>query len=390
MTGYSQNSLFSLMQEATDGNASAQFNIGLMYDTGNGVPQDSREAIKWYTKAAEQEDDSAQYNLGWMYDTGKGIPQDYKEAVKWYTKAAEQGHAKAQHNLGLSYFNAEGVPEDYVTGYKWLVLAAVSGDSNSVKLRNIMKNRMTQEQIAEAQRLAKEFKPNTASSVTKEPFSNTPDKLMGSRPRSAATGFFITTDGLIVTANHAVEGSTQVSVLTADGEKKARVVKRDIANDLALLKVEQGSYIPLTIKSSSTVKLGQDVFTLGFPNIVIQGFEPKFTKGSISSLAGIGDDPRYFQISVPVQPGNSGGPLIDSMGNVVGVVTAKLPDIETLVATGQLPQNVSYAVRSSLVLSLLETIPDASEKLKSPNTKEVDQTKIVEETKQSVVLVLSY
>jgi TPR repeat protein len=79
-----------------------------MYDNGQGVTQDYKESVKWYTKAAEQGNDSAQCNLGVMYNNGEGVPQDYKEAVKWYTKAAEQGYAQAQYNLGLMYYNGQG------------------------------------------------------------------------------------------------------------------------------------------------------------------------------------------------------------------------------------------------------------------------------------------
>ena len=96
------------MRLAEGGDTTAQWNLGVMYDTGEGVVQDYREAFKWYTKAAEQGDVDAQNNLGVMYDTGEGVPQDYKEAVKWYAKAAEQGDADAQNNLGVMYDTGEG------------------------------------------------------------------------------------------------------------------------------------------------------------------------------------------------------------------------------------------------------------------------------------------
>ena len=97
----------------------------------------------------------------------------------------------------------------------------------------------------------------------------------------------------------------------------------DAANDLALLKAD-GQFRAVAGGSSRAVKLGGTVATVGFPNIGLQGFAPKLAKGEIASLSGAGDDARYFQISVPVQPGNSGGALVDERGNVVGVVSAKL------------------------------------------------------------------
>jgi S1-C subfamily serine protease len=126
------------------------------------------------------------------------------------------------------------------------------------------------------------------------------------------------------------------------------------ANDLALLKVakEEGrmkneeTFKPLPIAASRTVKLGGTVATVGFPDIGLQGFAPKLAKGEIASLAGAADDPRYFQISVPVQPGNSGGALVDERGNVIGIVSAKLDAAVALAASGALPENVNYAVKS--------------------------------------------
>jgi len=166
-------------------------------------------------------------------------------------------------------------------------------------------------------------------------------------------------------------------------------VKVDAANDLALLKAE-GKFTPLHVPSSRAVKLGNTVATVGFPNIGLQGFAPKLAKGEIASLSGASDDPRYFQISVPVQPGNSGGALVDERGNVVGVVSAKLNTATALAATGALPENVNYAVKSSVLLSFLESGPEVSAKLKEPNVKEQKFEDVVKSAEQAAVLVLVY
>ncbi len=93
---------------AEQGDADAQYNLGVMYDNGRGVRQDDGEAVKWYRKAAEQGVADAQHNLGHAYANGRGVPQDHGEAVKWYRKAAEQGNAMAQVNLGVMYAKGEG------------------------------------------------------------------------------------------------------------------------------------------------------------------------------------------------------------------------------------------------------------------------------------------
>ena len=178
-------------------------------------------------------------------------------------------------------------------------------------------------------------------------------------------------------------------LVTSAGLISARVVKVDAANDLALLKAE-GRFAPLPISSSRAMKLGGTVATVGFPNIGLQGFAPKFARGEIASLSGAGDDARYFQISVPVQPGNSGGALVDERGNVVGVVSAKLNAAAALSASGALPENVNYAVKSGYLLSFLESVPDVAAKLKEANGKEIKFEEVVEQAKQSAVLVLVY
>ncbi len=108
----------------------------------------------------------AQYNLGLMYDEGKGVPQNYAEAIEWYRKAAEQGDAYAQHNLGNMYGTGEGAPQDYVRAHMWLDLAVSrfpSGNDrdSAIRYRDLAASRMTPDQIAEAQRLAREWKPKT-------------------------------------------------------------------------------------------------------------------------------------------------------------------------------------------------------------------------------------
>ena len=160
--------------------------------------------------------------------------------------------------------------------------------------------------------------------------------------------------------------------------------------DVAVLKIEGNDFSYLPVISSREVKLGDDVFTIGFPNTGLQGFEPKFTKGSISSLAGIQDNPKHFQISVPIQLGNSGGALVDDKGNVVGVIVSKLSEEVTYQLTGNLPQNVNYAVKSSFVLSMLEASPEISGHMLQPNKSKDDFSDIVERAKQSVALVLVY
>ena len=142
------------MAAAKQGEAYAQYNLGVMYEYGEGVPENDTEAVRWYRKAADQGLSSAQYNLGVMLDLGNGVPENDTEAVKWFRKAADQGHAKAQSNLGVMYATGEGVPENNIRAYVWLSMAKTQGHTAATENLEIVKPQMTKQQIAEGQALA--------------------------------------------------------------------------------------------------------------------------------------------------------------------------------------------------------------------------------------------
>jgi TPR repeat protein len=394
---------------AEQGNAAAQYNLGVCYSDGDvvakhpdpvdvivswglstlgmgSVGKDAAEAVKWFRKAAEQGNADAQNKLGCCYEEGSGAKKDLAEAAKWYRKAAEQGNAYAQHNLGVCYKSGTGVPKNFVEAHKWHNLASAQGFGTAKTQRFWSEVFMTREQIAEAQRRASEFRPRKAPEAGA---SASGRDVVDSNPAASATGFLITEDGFLVTNEHVVRDASQIRLVTSTGSIPARVMKVDKPNDLALLKAE-GRFSPLPIASSRAVKLGGTVATVGFPNIGLQGFAPKLARGEIASLSGVQDDARYFQISLPVQPGNSGGALVDERGNVVGVVSAKLNAGAALATSGALPENVNYAVKSSFLLSFLESVPDVSAKLKAPNTKDEKFEDVVKSAQDAAVLVLVY
>jgi len=161
LDAYNQGDYATALKEwqplAEQGDAVAQYNLGFMYDNGQGVPQDYGEAARWYRLAAEQGKASAQHNLGLLYYRGQGVPQDYTQARDWYLKAAEQGHAFAQANLGVMYWMGPGVLQDYVQAHMWANLAAAQGQEQAPTLRDILAKKMTPAQIADAQELAREW-----------------------------------------------------------------------------------------------------------------------------------------------------------------------------------------------------------------------------------------
>jgi TPR repeat protein len=150
-----------LLQPLADqGSATAQYDLGLMYENGRGVPQDYAAALSWYRKAADRGYVSAQLSLGFMYRTGLGVPQDYAAAVSWYLKAADQGYAPAQMELGVMYENGRGVPQDFVSAHLWFNLAAKGRrDAIATRRLNLVAAKMTPAQLAEAERRFAEWQP---------------------------------------------------------------------------------------------------------------------------------------------------------------------------------------------------------------------------------------
>jgi len=141
---------------AAKGNAYAQTQVGNMYNSGQGVVQDYAEAMHWYKLATAQGLADAQRNLGFMYDKGEGVLRDDAEAAKWHRLAAAQGDAVAQLALAMKYSFGHGVLEDYVRAHMWVNLAAAQGNANAVVFRKYVADKMTPQQIADAQKLARE------------------------------------------------------------------------------------------------------------------------------------------------------------------------------------------------------------------------------------------
>jgi S1-C subfamily serine protease len=170
-------------------------------------------------------------------------------------------------------------------------------------------------------------------------------------------------------------------------EIEAQVVQTDPANDIALLKIDaKTAAIPMS--ETGQLRRGDEVLTLGYPLVVIQGQEQKATFGRINSLTGLRDDARLIQIDVPIQPGNSGGPLLDRKGQVVGIVTSTLNQIVAMRASGSLPQNVNFAMKSDYALPMLRMALDKGLAASSPGTTQ-DMAQIVADREAAVVLVIA-
>ena len=148
-----------LRTSAEGGDAAAQNQLGLLYYEGKGVPQNYQQAKQWFEEAATQGHTGAQTNLGTLYLNGEGAPQSDRMALFWFSQAAERGDALACARLGLMYARGRGVLQDSIQAHMWYNLSAAQGENRSAAARDALAQRMTPAQIAEAQRLAREWKP---------------------------------------------------------------------------------------------------------------------------------------------------------------------------------------------------------------------------------------
>lgn len=173
--------------------------------------------------------------------------------------------------------------------------------------------------------------------------------------KRTGTGFFVSPEGHMLTAFHVIDGASRIVIKTASGsEFQAKVDKIDPQNDLAVLRIEGVTTHFLELASARSAALGDSVFTLGFPAPHLLGEGVKYTGGEISALSGFQSSQSLMQITVPVQPGNSGGPLFKSDGKVIGIITSTAAAQSFLRSTGSLPQNVNWAVKSDYARLLLD------------------------------------
>ncbi|MDA8139441.1 MAG: tetratricopeptide repeat-containing serine protease family protein [Desulfobacteraceae bacterium] len=367
------------------GYAPAQCHLGIAYYRGHGVDKDYNLAFNYWKMASEQGNAEAQGWMGVAYSEGRGVPKNIHKAIEWWEKAANTGDSRSQFYLGQSYIEGEGVPQNYISAYAWLSLAASQGEIFAKSIRDSVAEILSRDQIIQAQEIADRIqrKINDQNVTTKRIIPADEPQL-----KTCGTGFLVTTNGFILTCNHVVKEAATVRVKIKENIYIANIIKTDAVNDLALIKIS-GSFKALPISPDSTAKMGQEVFTIGYPNPELQGTNPKLTKGEINSLSGFQDDIRLYQISVAVQPGNSGGPLIDEVGNVTGIIVAILDAKETYKISSSLPQNVNYAIKASYAKAFLSSMPEVFEILPTPG-KKGDFEKVVERVSDSVVMVLSF
>jgi TPR repeat protein len=392
---------------ADRGSASAQNQLGRLYENGQGVPQDFAEALKYYRLGADQRNAAAQSNLGAMYANGRGVPQNQTEAVRLFRLGADQGNPFAQANLGMQYLAGKGVGQNDAAAYFWLNLAAARLPASvqqvrdqTARGRDVVAARLAPAELERMQKLAAAWRPGTPNVPADGPGGpQTAGAPAAARPpgaasggaassgaRMAGTGFVVSQSGAVLTNNHVVtqcreirarHGTTALGVLS--------LVAADTQNDLALLKLPSHFTDAAVFRDERGVRQGDTAIAYGFPLAGGLSSGGALTTGTISALAGLANDSRILQISTPVQPGNSGGPLLDAGGNVLGVVTAQLNALKVAAATGTLPQNVNFAIKASVARNFLDA--NAIDYRTSPATKELSVADVGDRAKKFTLFI---
>lgn len=261
------------------------------------------------------------------------------------------------------------LPESYIDA-----IVAASDEAMSTRSRVVEAGRIAllMKKNYEATRAGAEHPSNSAPALSSTPEGQPP------RPLGTGTAFFVSDDGYLVTNSHVVHGATKLWVVVDGRNIAATLVEEDTVNDIALLKVDTSTRaLPLALGGST--KPGADVTVLGYPRVDVQGPAQKATFGHINADSGASGDVRYFQVSAAIQPGNSGGPMLDEAGAVIGIVSKSL--------AGMLVQNVNYAVKIAYALPLL--ISHNVEYKIASRGPALSRTDLVEGASKSVVLILA-
>ena len=262
--------------------------------------------------------------------------------------------ARRDSNVDLMYVEGAGVPQNYILAHMWWNLSAITGNKKAAHNRNRVAKDMTRSQIAEAQKLAHKWQPSAPQADSPDPSASVPrtGPLAKLKLYSTGSGFIVNSSGLVLTNNHVVNGCREVRVPSTIYVKN---LARDPELDLALLKVSGAVLKPAAFRQGGRIRAGDPVIVAGFPLHGVLSSDLNITMGNVSALAGPGNDRSLIQVTAPVQPGNSGGPLLDLSGHIVGVVVSKLNAVKLAELTGDIPQNVNFAISTGTIRTFLDT-----------------------------------
>jgi S1-C subfamily serine protease len=318
------------------------------------------------------------------------------------------GHANSELNKAIYQYKKaiELNPQDPSLLYTLGVMHNLNNEGsnaiiNTMKAQKLFLAKQDKKGIADCRRNLREYfkkykyKPEDFESIEIGTAPQPQQPPEATENIYSGTGFLFSAKDYVITNWHVVRGTNNIKVKFLNGEKiEAEVALKDPQNDIAFLKLARQPQLPpsnLKIGDSSNMKMGDKVFTIGYPAHFLMGDNPKYTEGVVNATSGLQDDPTVFQVSVEIQPGNSGGPLFNSSGEVVGITTSTLDPEDALEAFGTLPQNVNYAVKSSYISALLPMLPQTLIASRGivvvPREPKNSLANFIEKVKKNIVLI---
>ena len=403
---------FLWAQKAADlGHPEAQYFLSLLYIAGRGVEPNSTESAYWAYTAAGNKYPPAMTRIGILYQEGLGVPQNSRNAILWFLRGALYNDALAQYYLGICYSIGFGVKANQVEAYKWLNISASKGNAKALNMRQKLIKRMTVQQIREGQELSSKF----IHFIQNQGKFTDLDPLAANMPiENTISGFFITTDGHILTSYQPLIGHTALYARTSSGYFKAEIVLADVHNNIALLKIDNqvrsivtnslltqeqpiatigNSITPLALAPTASFTMGAPIFTIGFSDFDKLAWNPALVEGNIKGLSGIKDDPRYLKIGMIINSQNTGAPIITASGEVIGILDISADENFGSNSLELLQESTSYrnAIRSQYAFSLFETLPEVKNKLLPPP--EIQEQKFnasVAEAMKAIVQIIIY
>ncbi|MGD8956555.1 MAG: trypsin-like peptidase domain-containing protein [Chromatiaceae bacterium] len=345
--------------------------------------RDYEKAVAIWTVLAENGHINAQANLGFMYDHGTGVNQDQRLAAQWYRAAASQGSAAGQYNLALLISEGGAEPVAGRSARYWLERAAAQGFEDAVR-------KLGEDAATAASR--PESRGDISPSQTRQPAiaHGQTKSYTVEIPVSTGTAWPVAA-GYAVTNHHIIEGKRQFTLINKQGDEiKAKVIASDAQHDIAFLRVSNPHRLPPALPLSlSSASLGASVFTIGFPRVDIMGKSPKLSQGIISGVNGLQDDPNSYQISVPIQQGNSGGPLLNMRGEVVGMITSMLGEVGADDRTAQPVPNFNYALKIDVIREFMSQIPRPENDISELDRAVSDLESLAARVQDSVLIIMA-
>lgn len=374
-------------------------NLGQLYFTGNGVAKNETKALEYLHKAADMGIPASWETLGIAYWHGRGTTKDAALAVPWLKKAAEKGLRVAQNLYGAALWGGQGVTQDRAEALKWFERSGMQGDHASLlnlahaqlngvgtaknverayyhyllaerqapaaekakyaEMAEKARLQLSADQERQARELAAKWQPKSGVPVSTDSDPETAgkeDEKAPPRPqRNAGSGVMVNGTGVVLTNSHVVKSCRNIRVTQGDNgnSQAASVIARDDVNDMAVLNTTLRPTDFARFRDGAPLRSGDNVVAVGFPLSSLLSREPNITAGVISAMNGLRGDKRHYQITAPIQRGNSGGPVTDMSGNVVGIVVSTLNAMKVADKSGALPQNVNFAIKGELLKQFL-------------------------------------